>query len=456
MRIDSSSQANTPTSSNDENGGLCALCGQQNICEGLGFVRYDVAVDHPRFGKLYRCPNFPVEADTSYQERLRKIGNLDALTDKTFETFDAYPSGYTQNERQSLDAAFSRARSFAQSPWGWIVFEGTYGTGKTHLAAAIANERVKHGDKVLFITAPDLLDYLRSAYNPESETTYDETFERVRGADLLILDDLGVENPSAWAQEKLFQILNHRYARRLPTVITTNQTIEKLDPRLRSRMADVDYVSRLLILAPDYRRGEARDRNIALESVLALHTDRTFDNFDINSGTRAQDRENLAKIWRRTMEYAHTLNPSWLVLLGESGSGKTHLAAAVANHLKPHFPDLMFTTVADLMDYLRETFEQDSEASFIKRLRQVRDVSFLVLDDLNFAAAKPWERERIFQILDHRYVSKRPTLITTTSALDKLEPRILTRVMDTRVCSIGELTVESYTLRTRRPTPPSY
>jgi len=420
-------------------------------------VRYDVPVEHPRFGKLYRCPNFPVEADASYQERLRKIGNLDAFADKTFANFNTSPSGYTRDECLSLEAAYTRARSFAADLDGWILLEGTYGTGKTHLAAAIANERLKHGDKVLFVTAPDLLDYLRASYNPDSESTYDETFERVRNADLLVLDDLGVENPSAWAQEKLFQVLNHRYARRMPTVITTNQDIDKLDARLRSRMADVSYVSRLNIRTPDFRRAQSLDRTVALESTLTLYADKSFDTFDFNASSNATERENLHKMIRKSYEYANTLNPPWMMFVGISGSGKTHLAAAIANHVAHQFPDMMFTTAADLMDYLRATFEGDSETSFYRRLRQVRDVSFMVLDDLNFDASTTWERERLFQILDYRYLKKHFTVITARTPLEQLDARIRTRILDARVCSLNALNVsQSYPERVKSSQSRSY
>jgi DNA replication protein DnaC len=60
----------------------------------------------------------------------------------------------------------------------------------------------------------------------------------VKSAALLVLDDLGTESATAWAREKLYQLFNHRYNARLPTVITTAVPIEQLDPRLASRMLD--------------------------------------------------------------------------------------------------------------------------------------------------------------------------------------------------------------------------
>jgi DNA replication protein DnaC len=101
----------------------------------------------------------------------------------------------------------------------------------------------------------DLLDYLRSAYAPTSDIGLDERMEAIREAPLLILDDLGAHQSTPWAQEKLFQIINYRYNGRLPTVVTSNQLIEDMDPRITSRLADPDLSQVYEIMAPDYRQG---------------------------------------------------------------------------------------------------------------------------------------------------------------------------------------------------------
>ena len=78
---------------------------------------------------------------------------------------------------------------------------GETGCGKTHLAAAIANYAVESGIPTLFITVPDMLDSLRFSYN-NPDTTFEQRFEEIRTAPLLILDDFGTENATPWAQEK--------------------------------------------------------------------------------------------------------------------------------------------------------------------------------------------------------------------------------------------------------------
>ena len=92
----------------------------------------------------------------------------------TFDNFDSKRVNLPLEQRQNLENAFRLAHSFAESPEGWLVFQGTNGCGKTHLAAAIANYHLRAGKPVSFIIVPDFLDHLRSTYSPDSKITYDE------------------------------------------------------------------------------------------------------------------------------------------------------------------------------------------------------------------------------------------------------------------------------------------
>ena len=92
---------------------------------------------------------------------LQSLDSLDLplLKNMRFETFDCNLS-LPENERQSLEGAFNFARNFAAEPQGWLILQGYNGCGKTHLAAAIANQLRESGKEVLFIVVPDLLDHL--------------------------------------------------------------------------------------------------------------------------------------------------------------------------------------------------------------------------------------------------------------------------------------------------------
>ena len=135
---------------------------------------------------------------------------------------------------------------------------GTYGCGKTHLAAAIGNYRRGMGESPVFVVVPDLLDHLRATFSPTSNASYDELFNPVKSAPLLVLDDLGTQSATPWTREKLYQIFNERYNAKLPTVITMSSNLEDLDARIRSRMLDTRVCTIFEILAPSYRGGALR------------------------------------------------------------------------------------------------------------------------------------------------------------------------------------------------------
>ena len=390
-----------------------------------------------------------MQRDNFLQERLRRYGQLSAYRDKTFAAFHTDMTGgsYTQNVNASLSDAKQAAQQYARNPSGWIVFEGQYGCGKTHLAVAIANQRLEQfGHQVIFVTAPDLLDFLRVSIRADSDTGYDDYFERVRNVSLLVLDDLGVENPSPWAKEKLFQLLNYRHVNRLATVITTNTAFDELDPWLSSRMMDPQVVRLIRINAPDYRR-TTRARSLdAGFSNLQLYRDMTFATFSTDSYFR-DESASLGRIKAAAQRWAQAPE-NWLCILGDYGSGKTHLAAAIANQLNESGKDLLFYTITDLLDFLRVAFDPQSNSRFDKRFHEIQNVPYLILDDLSLASATPWAKEKLFQIMDSRYLAKLPTVVTVSDTIERLEavsPRLATRLLDQRICEVYALErVRSY------------
>ncbi len=427
------------------------------ICDGMGVFAFDVPVNDPRFGKFQRCPNHPVEADSDMQERLRRYGNLQAYRDKTFASFNTEPLGgsYTQNVISSLRNAKNQAMAYATKPAGWLVYEGPIGCGKTHLAVSIANQRLeRYGQQVIFITAPDLLDFLRTSIGSNSETSYDNYFEQIRNVPLLVLDDLGVENPSAWAKEKLFQLLNSRHVNKLPTVITTSTELDEMDPWLSSRIVDASVVNHVAITAPDYRR-TAHSQSLDIRSInLQLYGHMRFETF-VTDSRIPREIESLKNAKELARNWA--LSPAgWLCLMGDYGTGKTHLAAAIANDLRERGKDILFYTVPDLLDFLRGAFNPRSHSSFDKRFHDIVNIPILVLDDLRVTSASEWADEKLFQILDYRYLSKAPTVFTTSETKEGIEediPRLAARLFDPRICNWLELgSVRSFVRRSNKAT----
>jgi DNA replication protein DnaC len=409
---------------------VCSACG------GLGFLRHDLPVDHPDFGRLFPCACRLGEMDARRAEELRKLSNLEALTRYTFDGFVSQGHALNPEKRRNLQHAFDLAREFAAHPKGWLILIGGYGCGKTHLAAAIANERVAQGHPSLFVNVPDLLDHLRATYSPTSDVSYDQRFETVRTAPLLILDDLGTENTTPWAGEKLYQILNYRYNAQLPTVITTNHRLEEIDVRLRSRMNDHDLCQIYTILAPDFR-GSGRAIDQSELSTLDLHRDQTFANFSERKDLPAEERDNLRRALALAQEYAE--HPQdWLLLTGGHGSGKTHLAAAIANYRFDQGYPALLITVPDLLDHLRATFSPTSSVPYDKRFEELRSAPLLVLDDLGTHSATAWAREKLYQLFNRRYVARLATVITSSLTLEELEqqdPLLFSRLIDPTRCT---------------------
>jgi DNA replication protein DnaC len=446
-----SSKANTPTISSTSTGERdeCPLCG------GLGYVRENVPVGHPHFGKVFPCRCKLAEREQQRVERLRTLSNLTHLSHKTFESFVPEGYGLRPDKAANLRHAFEEARQYAEQAEGWLILFGGYGCGKTHLAAAIANQAIERGQAVLFVVVPDLLDHLRATFSPSSPVRYDQRFEEVRDAPLLILDDLGTQSSTAWAQEKLYQILNHRYNARLPTVVTSNQSLEEIDLRIRSRMVDPDLATIVTILAPDFRRSGVDQEQSDL-STLALMQDMTFEGFDLRQDEiPAEERANLRRAVDLCQDYAE--NPEgWLVLTGDYGCGKTHLAASIANAHAAAGRPVLLIVVPDLLDYLRATFSPGSQIRFDKRFEEVRTAPLLVLDDLGTESASPWAQEKLYQLFNYRYLARLPTVITLaqtkpgSNPIDDVDPRLRTRMLDVGRCTVFAILAPSYRGTPRR------
>ena len=399
---------------------------------------------HPNFGRLEICVCRQRDVSDQVRERLFSLSHLDELKDLTFESFKPRGrKGLGDMQAASLEMAFNQAKHYAGNLKGWLLLQGGYGCGKTHLAAGIANFAVEMGVPTLFLTVPDLLDTLRFSYDSE-DTNFESRFDEIRNAQLLILDDFGTQNATGWAQEKLFQIINYRYINKLPLVVTTNLALEQVEARIRSRLADPELVTACRINAPDYRRPMDDTGHHELSS-LDLMTGKTFGSFDErgNEGLEASELKSLQKTLKAAHNFAEKPK-GWLVMLGTYGSGKTHLAAAIANYRSGLGDPPLFVMVPDLLDHLRATFSPTSSTTFDRRFDEIRTAPLLVLDDLGTQSMTPWVREKLYQLFNYRYNAELPTVITTSDSLDEMDARIRSRLLDGKLCTIYAVTAPSY------------
>ncbi len=375
------------------------------------------------------------------RNRLERLSNLGALTRFTFASLQRLGRG---GNEPSFGEAFDAARQFAEDPDGWMVFTGPSGSGKTHLAAAIANRRIELGGPALFMVAPDLLDHLRASYDAEEgELGFDQLFDHIRNAPLLLLDDIDASAGTPWAKEKLLQVVNHRYNTRLATVFTTTLRPDQLDDRISTRLRD-EGLSQVITLHPSAAIGYWQVGGMARERLAEMQ----FSDLVESSAWTAVERASFAAAVTVAREYAE--DPyGWLVLLGANGCGKTHLAAAIANKALNRGRSVFFAVVPDLLDHLRKSFHPNSDAVYDDIFEQVRNADLLVLDDLGAHNSSPWADEKLYQIVNYRTVSRLPTVVTSdmdVAGLERTHPRIYARILDPHAGQRVEMLTPHYAL----------
>ncbi len=408
------------------------------ICKGVRFVHPLLPSGKPDFSQVIPCRCTEQESDEKRQSRLQRYSNLGPLTRLTFDNLS--PQGRSEEpvNQEQFSRAYEAARAFATEPKGWLVLAGPSGCGKTHLAAAIANYCIENNQPAFYITTPDLLDHLRSSFSPNSEMPYDEFFEQVRNTPLLILDDLGAQSSTPWAKEKLDQLLNHRFSNQLPTVIVSIVPIEELEDRIRTRLVASDFCQTHEISAKP---------SALLTSGWApgfeLQKEMTFDSFKKQPNLPLEQRDNLRAAFRAAHEFAESPD-GWLVLKGVNGCGKTHLAAAIVNYRYQNKKPALFIVVPDFLDHLRSTFSPESKTSYDQFFESVKSTPLLVLDDFGKQTTTPWAQEKLYQVINHRYNARLPTIVTTNCERDEIDSPIRSRLADPSISNFFTITAPNY------------
>lgn len=411
------------------------------VCKGAGFIYANVPLGHADYGRAVPCRCLSQGRDKRRFSQMQRYSNLGPLVGLTFDNLIPEGKNRDAEDRKRFLQAYEAAKVFIRQPEGWLLLVGPGGSGKTHLAAAIVNERLREGHLALFVTVPDFLDHLRSAFGPASDMSYDELFERVRNAPLLVLDDLGMQSGTPWAKEKLDQLLTHRFHAQLPTVITTDAALEELGERIGARLSDASLCQAYVLSErPCSRHGY---EGVGLSEAVLLGMG-TFDSFDLKrANLTSEQRQNLEHAYRSAHAFAQSPQ-GWLVLQGGQGCGKTHLAAAIANYQIQLKKPVLFMIVPEFLDHLRSTFSPESKVSYDELFERVKEAPLLVLDDFTYTAVSPWAQEKLYQVISYRYNSRLPTVITTSLSLEEIDGRISSRMADLRLSMVFNIIAPDY------------
>ena len=146
-----------------------------------------------------------------FGQMYRASGLIPSQLRQTFESYETSSAEMMTARTSAMLAAINNTG---------LVLSGKRGTGKTHLAVAIAIYAMKHGQQALFRLVSAMLDEIQSAIRENGD--YDGLMMQFKTVPCLVLDDLGKENMTTARGSYLHQIIDYRYIHGLQTIITTN------------------------------------------------------------------------------------------------------------------------------------------------------------------------------------------------------------------------------------------
>jgi len=187
------------------------------ICGGIGLVRVlnDAGV---WVSRACECQQMQRE-----ERRLNAAHVPERYRDCSLDAYEIY-----HGADKSLSTALLSARKFVDAypvdtAGKGLLFTGSIGVGKTHLAVGVLQRLVRErGVKGLFCDYRELLKSIQNSYNPQVQTTELDLLRPIFSAEVLVLDDLGAQKPNEWVWDTVALILNSRYNDKLTTIITTN------------------------------------------------------------------------------------------------------------------------------------------------------------------------------------------------------------------------------------------
>ena len=265
----------------DESGILiCGKCGEPR----QRFMLFDDPTDDDPEHKselkvvtMCRCEREEEERERRKEEaakdmeKIQRLRNASLLDEKLRgATFDAFK--VTKYNERNLKLCRRYAMKFDQmvEKDQGLIFWGSVGTGKSFAAACIANYLLDRKVPVVMTSFVKLLDVFQSGRDEETSI-----LNRLGYAKLVIFDDLGAERGTDFALEKVYNIVDSRYRKNLPMILTTNLTIEEMKSevdmryrRIYDRVFETCYP--MQFTGPSWRMKEASRRYKDMEELLGV------------------------------------------------------------------------------------------------------------------------------------------------------------------------------------------
>lgn len=203
------------------------------------------------------------------REKVQRLKSMSLMDDK-FQT--ARFKNFQQNNynEKNLKMCKKYAQEFHKmldANQGLLLW-GDVGTGKSFAAACIANYLIEHGVSTVMTSFVKILDAVQCGSRAE-----DDIIAKLNSAKLVVFDDLGAERSTEYALERVYNLIDSRYRRRLPMILTTNLTINDMkneqDMRYRriyDRIFETCYP--IQFTGPSWRRIEANKRFVEMGRLL--------------------------------------------------------------------------------------------------------------------------------------------------------------------------------------------
>ena len=217
----------------------CKKCKGLDTCKNTvcGYA-YTPFAKEPMIEFSYVICKYQQEEDTktAYQKNLELLEMPKEIKKASFK--DMYKDDKARVPIVKYFKEFIDNYDKDEKPKG-IYLNGSFGSGKTYLVAALFNEMAKKGVRSVLIYYPEFLRSLKASF----QTNYDEKFNYIKKVPLLLLDDIGAENCSNWSRDEVLgPILQYRMENHLPTFFTSNLTLDELENSLAITSSGSDVV----------------------------------------------------------------------------------------------------------------------------------------------------------------------------------------------------------------------
>lgn len=210
----------------------CQVCGEPT---GLEVILLGKKLIVPRMCSCKKKEVAEEERKSQAREkqiRLQQIFNNSLMTKEFKEcSFEKWDHNLGNEKMYKVGVKYVKHfKEMKEKNLGLLIY-GAPGNGKTFLLGCIANELIQEFIPVVCISAIGILDRIKDSFGKYGDEGVHSILSCLDNADLLIIDDLGTENNTSWSRSTIYQIIDARYRKKKPLIVTSNLTMEQLKKR---------------------------------------------------------------------------------------------------------------------------------------------------------------------------------------------------------------------------------